>query len=94
MAWFSKLFGGGRAEEPAAPPVTAEEYKGFRIIPDPIKEGGQYRVAATIEKEIDGAVMTHHLVRADTMGSLDDVLSISAAKARQVIDEQGDALFR
>jgi hypothetical protein len=95
MSWLSKLFGGGKAEEPAAAaPKAAEEYKGFRIIPGPIKEGGQYRVAARIEKVIDGTVMTHQLVRADTMGSLDDALSISAAKARQVIDEQGDAVFR
>jgi hypothetical protein len=94
MSWLSKLFGGGKADEPAAPSKSAEEYKGFRIIAAPIKDGGQYRVAARIEKTIDGELKTHQLVRADTMASLDDATSISAAKARQVIDEQGDGVFR
>ena len=81
--------GSGGGEGAAAPSAQAEEHKGFRITPRPIKEGGQYRVAARIEK--DGRV--HDLVRADTMTSLDEAMSISLAKARQMIDEQGERLF-
>jgi hypothetical protein len=88
MAWFSKLFG-GKSEEAAEAPSTVEEYKGFRITPRPIRDGGQYRIAARIEK--DGR--THELIRADMMGSLDDAVALSLAKARQMIDEQGDRLF-
>lgn len=89
MSWLARLFG-GRSAAPAAPaPAAAEDYKGFRITPAPIREGGNYRVAARIEK--DGRV--HQLVRADTMASLDDATAISAAKARQMIDEQGERLF-
>lgn len=87
MPFWSRLFGGKSGE--VAPSQTAEDYKGFRIIPGPIREGGQYRVAAVIEK--DGR--RHDLVRADTMGSLDDATALSIAKARQMIDEQGDRLF-
>ena len=91
MAWFSKLFGGkaGDAEAGAAEPSSAEEYKGFRITPRPIRDGGQYRIAARIEK----GDQTHELIRADMMGSLDDAVSLSLAKARQMIDEQGERLF-
>ena len=91
MSLFSRLF--GRKSDPAAggsaPGAKGEDYKGFLITPDPIKEGGQYRVAARIEK--DGKL--HQLVRADTMASLDQAKDISLAKSRQIIDEQGDRLF-
>lgn len=91
MSIFSRLF--GRKSDPAAaapaPAGKGEEYKGFQITPNPIKESGQYRVAARIEK--DGK--THELIRADTMGSVDQAMDISLAKARQIIDEQGERLF-
>ena len=89
MSLFSRLF--GRKSDPASPPAATgrEEYKGFAITANPIKEGGQYRVAARIEK--DGR--SHDLVRADTMASLEDATAISLSKARQMIDEQGDRLF-
>jgi hypothetical protein len=89
MSLLSRLFGGKpRADAPEAA-TEAEDYKGFRITPKPIREGGQHRVAARIEK--DGRV--HDLVRADTMASLEDATAISRAKAKQMIDEQGDRLF-
>jgi hypothetical protein len=88
MAWFSKLFG-GKSEEAAEAPSTVEEYKGFRITPKPVRDGGQYRIAARIEK--NGRV--HELIRADTMASLDEATALSAGKARQVIDEQGERVF-
>lgn len=87
MPFWSRLFGGSPAEEPAS--GASEEHKGFRITPKPLREGGQYRVAARIEK--DGR--SHELVRADTMTSLDEAKAMSVAKARQMIDEQGDGLF-
>jgi hypothetical protein len=90
MAWFSKLFGGKSADAgEAAAPDSSEEYKGFRITAKPIREGGQYRVAARIVKDD----RVHELVRADTVSSLDDATAISLGKARQVIDEQGEKLF-
>lgn len=86
MPFWSRLFGGKPAEEAVA---ASEEHKGFRITPKPLREGGQFRVAARIEK--DGRV--HELVRADTMTSLDEAKAMSLSKARQMIDEQGDRLF-
>ena len=83
MALFSKLFG-GKTETPAA-----EVYNGFTITPKPMKEGGQFRLSAVIEK--DGK--THHLIRADTLGSADEAGAAAVAKAKQLIDQMGDRLF-
>ena len=91
MPFWSRLFGRGKAEAPAAP---SEEHKGFRITPKPIRAGGQYRVAARIEKEVGGVLRVHELVRGDTLASPDEARALSVAKARQMIDEQGDDLFR
>jgi hypothetical protein len=87
MPFWSRLFGSSRTDDPA--PAKAEDYKGFRITPGPLREGAQYRVAARIEK--DGRV--HDLIRADTIASLDEATTISLAKARQLIDQQGEGLF-
>ena len=90
MSLFSWLFGRrSPAPEPAAPASGAEDYRGFRITPGPIREGGHYRVAARIDK--DGR--SHRLLRADTFASLDEATALSLSKARQMIDEQGDRLF-
>ena len=89
MSWFSRLFG-AKADQPTAAPVAGrEEHKGFAITPNPIKDGGQFRVDARIEK--DGK--THEMIRADTMASLEQATEISVRKAKQMIDEQGDRLF-
>jgi hypothetical protein len=87
MPFWSRLFGSPSSAGPAA--ALGESYKGFQITATPIREGGQFRVAARIEK--DGR--RHELVRADTMASLDEATAISLSKARQIIDEQGDRLF-
>lgn len=90
-----KLFGGGGDRPPTGPDRSqAVEHKGFTIIPAPRPHNGQYLTAALIEKEIDGTVRVHELVRADTHASPDDARSFSIAKARQVIDEQGERIFR
>nr|WP_238941620.1 HlyU family transcriptional regulator [Jannaschia sp. Os4] len=81
---MSRIFGGGA---PPAPDAIA--YEGFAITPDPQKADGQWRIAATIEK--DGR--THRMIRADTMADREQCAEASVAKAKQMIDEQGDRLF-
>jgi len=90
MSLLSRLFGGNRETEPKAPPET---HDGYAIHPEPIKEGNRWRICARIEKEIGGEMKTHRLIRADMLDSEDDALAQSAAKARQMIDEQGDRIF-
>lgn len=92
MSILSRLFGGGA--KPEARAEVAETYKDCRIVAAPQAAEGGYRVGARIEKEIDGEVKVHDLMRADTVGSLEEAETFSIRKAKQVIDEQGDALFK
>ncbi len=91
MPLFKKLFGGGDGTAAKAP---VEMHEGFRITLAPEKEGNAYRVGALIEKEVDGELKTHHLIRADTMQGLEAAQDASLRKAKQAIDEQGERIFR
>lgn len=88
MSIFSKLFGGG-----GGPSKEPEIYKDFRIFPEPQSSSGGYRLAARIEKEIDGETKTHHLLRADQIQDLGEAEAFSIRKAKQLIDEQGERIF-
>jgi hypothetical protein len=88
MSILSKLFGGG-----TKPQKEPETYKEFRIFPEPQSVPGGFRLAARIEKEVEGELKVHHLLRADTLQSAEEAEAFSIRKARQVIDEQGDKLF-
>jgi hypothetical protein len=89
MSLLSRLFGGGGS----GPEPQAESYKGFAITPTPIREGTRYRISAKIVKEVAGQTKTHTLIRADTLESLDAAAEASTAKAKVLIDQQGDRLF-
>lgn len=89
MSWFTKVFGGGSSHEG---PV-AEDYNGFQIYVEPLKDGTKYRIAARIERVVEDKIMVHHLIRADTLESYDATVEASRLKAQQVIDEQGMRLF-
>lgn len=96
---FKSLFGrrGGEAEKAgsaAAPGGPATEYKGYRIVPAPYPADGQYQTAGTIEKDFPDGTKTHRFVRADKHGGKDDAVAFSLSKGQQIIDEQGDGIFR
>ena len=90
MSILSKLFGGGGGEAQETKPET---YKGFSIIPTPVREGSRYRLSAKISKDIDGETKEHVLIRADVLDDVASANEAGIAKAKQVIDEQGDRLF-
>lgn len=92
MSLFAKLFGGGTGRKADAPEPV--EHKGFRIFPTPMAEGNRFRLSARIEKELGGATKTHNVIRADVFDSREAAETAAIGKARQVIDEQGDDLFR
>jgi hypothetical protein len=92
MSFFKKLFGGG-SKEAAEQPGQSETYKDFLIRATPYKEGSQFQLCGVIEKEIGGELKTHRFVRADKFGAMDEAVSFSLAKARLIIDQQGDRLF-
>ena len=94
MSLFSRLFGSGSRDDAPEAAASAETYQGFTITPTPLKDSGGYRLSARIEKEVDGEPKTHTLIRADTVNDPDTAASASLAKAKMLIDEQGETIFR
>jgi hypothetical protein len=94
MRFLRGLFssGGGAGEAPRAEPPV--EYNGFTITAAPEKGPGGWRVVGSISREIGGVARVHHFGRADTSTDRDAIVSMTIEKARRVIDEQGDRLFR
>ena len=97
MSFWKKLFGGGDAVDsaPAGDKTLGEEaYKGFLIKAIEMRVGSEYQLAGTIEKDIGGELKTYKFIRADRMGSKDDLIALALSKGRQIIDEQGEQIFR
>jgi hypothetical protein len=96
MSFWKNLFGGGAASaEPDGDRVLGEEsYKGFLIKAIEMKAGSELQLAGTIEKEIGGELKSYRFVRADRMTSRDDLIAMALSKGRQIIDEQGEQIFR
>lgn len=92
MSFWKRLFGGGGAEAPAAGKEV--EHKGFAVRAAPFKQDGQWQCSGVVSKEIDGALKEHKFIRADRFASLDDAIDISLRKGRQLVDEQGERMFR
>ena len=89
---LKSLFGGGT--EQAAAAADPVEYNGFQIQPAPDRRDGGWNTAGVITKTIDGELKEHRFIRVDTHSNLDDAISFSVTKAQQIIDEQGDNVFR
>ncbi len=94
MSFWKSLFGGGDTTPKAAKPGRTEEYNGFLIEAQPYKEGGQYQLAGKITKTIDGSAKEHSFLRADRFSSFEDAESFTFVKAKQIIDQMGDRIFK
>ena len=92
MSFLKKLFGGGESSG-GDKPLDTEEYKTYRITAVQMMQNGEYVLAGTVEKEVNGEVKTHKFVRADRLPSADQAAQAALAKGRQLVDEQGDGLF-
>jgi hypothetical protein len=86
------LFASGESSTPEKAEDVVE-YKGFSIVPAPMKDGGQYRVAATITKGEGEEQKTHTFIRSDLMPNRDECLEITLRKAKLTIDQLGDNIF-
>ena len=82
-SFLSRLFGrsGTGDTTPPAAAAAGEAYGDCIIRAAPMKEGSQYRLAGSIEREIDGAVRVRSFIRADLFTSLDEA---NAEPRRQV----------
>jgi hypothetical protein len=97
MSFWKKLFGGGDAVDSAAvgeKTLGEEAHKGFLIKAIEMRVGSEYQLAGTIEKDVGGELKTYKFIRADRMGSKDDLIALALSKGRQIIDEQGEQIFR
>jgi hypothetical protein len=98
LTWLKSALGnllgsgsGGASQPAAAAPV---EYNGYRIIPTPYRVESQFQTAGTIEKDTAEGVKSHAFVRADRYGTWDDAVAFTVNKAKQMIDLQGDRIFK
>lgn len=90
--WLKKALSGGGEVAPGSVEGDAIEYKGYRITPTPISEGGQFRVSGIIEKEGDPD-KKHTFIRSDLVAGKDAACEFTLVKARLIIDQMGDRLF-
>lgn len=88
---FKKSSGENAASNDAGDVV---EYGEFHIVPAPRKEGGQWRIAGIIRKEIDGELKEQEFIRADLITDRGEAETLIVNKAKQIIEEQGDKLFK
>lgn len=92
LSGLKGLFTG--AESAPEKAEDAVEYKGFSIIPAPMKEGGQFRVAATVTKGEGEEQQTHTFIRSDLMPNREECIAITLRKAKLTIDQMGSQIFK
>jgi hypothetical protein len=90
--FLRRLFSPKRGAGEAPRADESVEYQGYTITPAPARESGGWRLG-TISKGTGGERRVHHLSRADTAPDRDAVVAMMIAKAKRLIDEQGDRLF-
>lgn len=88
------LGGGGKGGGEAAAKGEPVAYKDYTITPTPMRQGGQFLTAGTITKDFPDGRKEHRFIRADTHGSAEDAAAFAVSKGRQIIDEQGDRIFK
>jgi hypothetical protein len=91
---FGKLFGSGETAEPSGTAGDPVDYNGFTITPAPINEGGQYRTAGTISRELAGELHEVQFIRADISSDPQAAMDHSIKKGQQIIDEQGESVLQ
>ncbi len=85
------------AQTPSSGPPTEAQpvhYQGYTIVASPRKVEGGWTTEGDIKKEMGGELKSEHFIRIDTHSDRSDAISFSVIKAKKIIDELGDALFR
>lgn len=89
MKFLRRLGGGDRPAE-----HEAVDYKGFSIVPTPRKVTGGWTTEGVISKSSGEDMRSEHFIRADLLMSEEEAVDYSVTKARKIIDEQGERLFK
>ena len=90
MGWLSFL----KKASPDEKPMASVEFEGYSIEPVTHEEQGKFYTAGRISKSFDSGVKTQSFIRADTHTSRESAAEHAVQKAKQIIREQGDKLFR
>jgi hypothetical protein len=69
-------------------------YAGYIIEPRPRQVERGWTTEGNTSKEISGVLKSQHFTRVDTHGVRNDAISLAIQKAKKIIDEQGENLFR
>jgi hypothetical protein len=93
LSKLSSMFSGNASQTGAAASADPVEYRGFHIIPAPIKDGGQWRIAGQITSADENDTRVHHFIRSDLLGSLDDATTLTIRKGQLIIDQMGDRIL-
>ena len=91
---LSRLFGGAASDSGGQVAGSRVEYEGHTIVPSPRRDGGQWLTAGKISRVIEGEERVHEFIRADKHAQREDAEAFSVTKAKQIIDEQGNAIYR
>ncbi len=95
MSFLKSLFGGRQqAEDKPAGPVKSIEHNGFTIHATPYQEGGQYQLCGIIEKVVDGEAKSYRFIRADRFPGQAEAADFTLTKGQQIVDMEGERIFR
>ena len=89
---FLRGLGGDKNEEPTK--HEAVDYKGFSIVATPRKAPGGWTTEGVISKQARDNTRSERFIRADMLMSEEEAVDYSVNKARKIIDEQGERLFK
>lgn len=94
MSFLSKIFGGTKKNQNNEPVILGDEdYKGYIIESLEMKQGSEFLLAGMISKTINDELKTKKFIRADRLHSKEQANDAALKKGKQIIDQEGDALF-
>ena len=89
---FLRGLSGSGSKEPAR--HDAVDYKGFSIVPTPRQVTGGWTTEGIISMGSGEDARSEHFIRADMLMSEEDAVDYSVTKAKKIIDELGERLFK
>lgn len=94
MTGFLKRLFGSPANQNEPPVGEPDEvYQGIEVFALPVKEGGQWRIAGTLKRTVDGETVERRFMRADLLPDEASAKSATLGKARLIIDQNGASLW-
>ncbi len=93
MSFLKRLFGLGEAPPPEDLPAERRDYKGVVIFAEPMREGGQWRLAGRIVEGDGPDAKVHRFIRADVFTDRNEAVRFAFQKGERIVDELGKNLF-